>query len=300
MPITSSWTGVGMKTKSKENEYFDGWYFKCQKGQKTLAVIPAIHRRGLETVATLQVITEAQAWSLTFPAEAYRSYGAPFPLRIGENLFSERGMRLKIASPGLSLEGKLTFGAFCPPHYDIMGPFALVPGMECRHRVASMYHTVDGCLCLNGQTLDFTGAQGYLEGDAGRSFPEEYAWTHCFFPGGSLMLSAASIPLGRLRFPGVIGFVFLNGREYRLGSYLGARLLMKHNGTVVIGQSGDLFLARLLKKRALALRAPQGGLMARTIRESAACRTFYRFYRNGQCLLSLDSHRASFEYEFPE
>lgn len=289
-----------MKTKPIGNEYFDGWYFKCQKGQKTLAVIPAIHRRGRETVATLQVITETAAWSLTFPADAYRSYGAPFPLRIGENIFSERGMRLKIHRPGLSLAGRLTFGAFCPPRYDIMGPFAFVPGMECRHRVASMYHTVDGCLWLNGQKLDFNGAQGYLEGDAGRSFPDEYAWTHCFFPGGSLMLSAASIPLGKLRFSGVIGFVFMNGREYRLATYLGARLLWKHQGTVVIGQGRYLFLARLLKKRALALQAPQGGLMARTIRESAACRTFYRFYHDGQCLLSLDSHRASFEYEFSE
>ena len=32
------------------NEFFCGWYFKCQSEERTLAVIPALHRsRGVQT-----------------------------------------------------------------------------------------------------------------------------------------------------------------------------------------------------------------------------------------------------------
>ena len=49
-------------------------------------------------------------------------------------------------TPGLNVNGRLDFGTLTPIKYDIMGPFALVPFMECRHSVISMRHPVWGAL----------------------------------------------------------------------------------------------------------------------------------------------------------
>lgn len=102
-----------------------------------------------------------------------------------------------------------------------MRPFALVPFMECRHSVWSMYHSVSGNINLNGQKYLFKNDLGYWEGDCGHSFPKRYVWTQCFLPNGSLMLSVADIPLAGIQFTGIIGVVLWKGQEYRLATYLG-------------------------------------------------------------------------------
>ena len=103
-----------------------------------------------------------------------------------------------------------------------MGPFAYIPGMECRHAVYSMKHTVNGELRVNDQIFRFENDMGYMEGDSGTSFPDRYIWTQHFIPEGSVMLAAASIPLAGIRFTGTVGFLFYRNREYRFATYLGA------------------------------------------------------------------------------
>lgn len=104
-----------------------------------------------------------------------------------------------------------------------MGPFRYVPFLQCRHSVFSMRHSVHGQFCVNGTTYIFQNATGYIEGDRGYSFPRKYAWTQCSFPGGALMLSIADIPFCGFHFTGIISIVHLQGKEYRLATYLGAK-----------------------------------------------------------------------------
>ena len=176
--------------------YFYGYYFKCQSDSQTLALIAATHGAGKNRTCSLQVITESGAWVAEFPKEAYFQKGSL--IKIGENKFSRRGIRVNLKTEDLRLTGNLKFGPITPLKYDIMGPFALIPGMECRHMVGSLSHPVNGKLTVNGVDYVFDNARGYWEGDTGRSFPKEYLWTQSFLPeGGSLMLSVADIP-----FPG--------------------------------------------------------------------------------------------------
>ena len=72
-----------------------------------------------------------------------------------------------------------------------------------------MLHSVSGSIWVNGREYSFEDGRGYWEGDRGRSFPKKYVWTQCSFPDGSLMLSAADIPLAGIHFTGVIGNVCL-------------------------------------------------------------------------------------------
>lgn len=277
---------------------FYGWYFKCQSGMKTLAIIPAVHRAGRETASSIQLITDKNAWTIPFSGRDYGRRGTH--MAVGENRFGEEGLRLCLHTPELEAAGSLRFGRLSPPRYDIMGPFSLVPFMECRHSVFSMRHKVSGRLVVNGEAYDFQNAWGYWEGDRGRSFPRVYAWTQCCFPGGSLMLSVAEIPLGGVRFTGIVGFVFWRGREYRLATYLGARAVFIQDGVVRVAQGGLELEARMLCPAERPLKAPAKGAMARTIHESAACRAAYRFRAEGRMLLSFSTEQASFEYEYPD
>lgn len=279
---------------------FCGWYFKCQSERETIALIPAVHTRGGERTGSLQFIGGGETWSAPLPGEAcWVGKGRPMA-RLGESWFSTSGIRLDVRTEGVQAHGTLRFGPFTPLRYDIMGPFALVPGMECRHRVASMAHRVDGTLTVNGRAYRFENGLGYIEGDRGRSFPRRYLWTHSFFQGGSLMLSAADIPLGPLDFTGVIGAVLLGGREIRLATYLGARAQSIGDGTITVRQGELTLTARLLEREAHPLRAPVGGAMERTIRENISCTARYRLWRGDRLLLDVQTDRASFEYEYPQ
>ena len=112
------------------------------------------------------------------------------------------------------------------------------------------------------------------------------------------MLSVADIPLAGFRFTGVIALIRLRGKEYRLATYLGAWAVKIRAGEIVVRQGGDQMTACLMEPSARSLRAPRGGAMTRTIRESAACRAAYRFQRGGKTLLNFETDRASFEYEY--
>ncbi len=275
---------------------FYGWYFKCQSETQTLAVIPAVHNAKNTRTCSIQVITDHDAWAVTFSADSFkRTKGNLF---IGENRFGEKGIRLAIYTPQLTVSGYLDFGQLLPPKYDIMGPFVLVPFMECRHSVRSMRHLVTGNVYVNGQEYSFRNALGYWEGDRGRSFPKEYIWTQCFFAGGALMLSAADIPMAGIRFTGIIGTVLWRGKEYRMATYLGARVVGIQNKTVRVIQGNLELEVRLLEAAKQPLKAPAKGDMVRTIHESASCRAFYRFRKNGCVLFAFETDKASFEFEY--
>lgn len=276
--------------------FFYGWYLKCQSNTQTLAVIPALHQTGKKRTCSIQLITDNNAWTVPFSADTFhRSKGN---ILIEKNRFGKSGIRLAINTPELNVRGKLDFGPLSPLKYDIMGPFSLVPFLECRHSVWSMRHSVCGTVYINKQKYSFQNAWGYWEGDRGRSFPKEYVWTQCLFPGGSLMLSVADIPIAGFHFNGVICVVLWQGREYRLATYLGARAVRIRNGMVRIIQGNLELEARLIERADKPLKAPTMGDMVRTIHESAACRARYRFRKGNRTLFAFETDRASFEYEY--
>lgn len=279
----------------RKKEYFKGWYFKCAGKNQTVAFIPSLHCCGGES-AFLQIITDEKTFRLPFPKLKYRE--KPLYIKIGNSVFSEKGIKLNIKTDGLSARGTLRFGELSPIRYDIMGPFKFVPFMQCRHSVYSMAHQINGALTINGKRYVFHNGEGYIEGDCGTSFPKRYVWTQCGFANGSLMLSAADIPISGLSFTGIIGIVMLNGKEYRIATYLGAKLKRIGNNTITVSQGGYELTAKLIKKNAHPLSAPINGKMSRTIRESASCTAYCKFSYKDVVLCEFTSDRASFEFEY--
>lgn len=263
-----------------------------------MAFIAAYHITNNVKSCSLQVITDDGAWNVDYPYDQFRM--DKNGVIIGSNVFTKQGCSLDVQTEGLSLRGELTFGEFAPIAYDIMGPFKFFPFMECRHSVFSMKHRVDGKLMLNGAEYAFDGGVCYIEGDRGHSFPSEYLWTQCCFPEGSVMLSVARIPYCGLRFTGVISAIHHGGREYRLATYLGARVVKLRDGEAVIRQGSRTLTVRRLEEKGHLLAAPVAGDMSRLIRESAACKAYYRLQEKGKTIFEFTSPMAAFEYEYPQ
>lgn len=276
--------------------YFCGWYFKCQNDAQTIAVIPAYHITNGEKSCSIQVITDEASWNVRFPYRAFQKLESG--VEIAGNRFGKEGIALDIHTPELTATGSLSFGPFAPLRYDIMGPFQYVPFMECRHSVYSMKHTVNGELEINGTPYEFRNGIGYTEGDRGRSFPKEYVWTQCCFPEGALMLSVADIPFCGFHFTGVIGAIHFRGREYRIGTYLGAGAVRIQNGEVVVRQGSRRLSVRRLEEKGHPLAAPVGGNMSRTIHETASCRAYFHFQEDGRTIFEFEVPNAAFEYEY--
>lgn len=281
-------------------QYFQGYYFKCQHQDHALAIIPACHQTADEKSCSIQIITHDGSWSIPFPYTTFKMDKKGLPISIQENFFSPKQLQLNIHTDVLNIEGSLHFKELTPLHYDIMGPFHLVPRMECYHEVISMSHLVSGDLHINNEIYHFQDDLGYIEGDRGRSFPQSYLWTHCFFDDGSIMLSVATIPLGLIHFTGIICAIHYLGKEYRLATYLGAKVVSINQGNIHIRQGHDDLIITYMDHAGHSLLAPQQGQMARMIRENIQCHASYCFKRKNKVLFEFQSHQASFEYEYPQ
>lgn len=265
---------------------FVGWYYKHQLGDDTIAFIPGKAESG----AFVQMISSNG--SRQFDISSLSANGDT--IHADHCLFSPRGCKIDL--PGVS--GTIAYGKPTPLGSDIMGSFRFLP-MECRHGVISMAHTLRGGLTVDGVYHGFDGGIGYAETDSGTSFPSAYQWLQCNdFPSPcSIMVSIADIPLCGLRFTGCICAVLYGGREYRLATYRGVRILAAKEARICLSQ-GKLLLNVDISpsQEGHPLYAPVDGQMRGVIRESMNAAIRARLWERGSLVLDLHSRHAAYEY----
>lgn len=265
---------------------FEGWYFRHQKGDDTVAFIPGKAESG----AFVQVISAGGSRQFNVPGLSV-DCGV---IRAGGCVFSRRGCKIDL--PGIS--GEIRYGKFTPLCSDIMGPFRFFP-MECRHGVISMAHPLCGSLSMNGKPHCFDGGTGYAEKDSGTSFPRSYLWLQCSdFPEPcSIMVSVAHIPFCGISFTGCICAIVYRGREYRLATYQGVRVHATGAEHVCLSQ-GRLLLEIDLEPSngGHPLRSPVHGKMCGTIRESNNAAIHARLWEHSKPVFSLRSSHAAYEF----
>lgn len=285
--------------------HYEGWYLKQQLGGEFLAVIPGRAEDG----AFIQIVTQDEAHYVSYPLETYRKDasgtsgripGGSFAngaMRVGASTFAPDGLELAIKAPGLEVSGALRYSERTPLRFDIMGPFAVLP-METKHVVHSMRHRVEGTVLINGRPLVFDGGVGYMEGDRGHSFPRTYTWAQSvdFDGNASAVLAVAEIPLAGIRFTGCFAVVSLDAVEYRLATYLGARVSHRDERVVELTQRNLKLRVEHLGPSGHALRAPSSGEMRRTIHESPASAARFLFTDGAHVLLDATCDHASYEY----
>jgi len=268
------------------NKGFEGWYFKHQKGDDTIAFIPGRAESG----AFVQMISAAGSRQFDVP-ELSADDGE---IRAGSCRFSRHSCKIDL--PGVS--GDIIYGRFTPLRSDIMGPFRFFP-MECRHGVVSMAHTLSGSLSIDGERHSFDGGTGYIEKDSGTSFPHSYLWLQCndFPEPCDIMVSIAHIPFCGRSFTGCICAIVYHGSEYRLATYSGVRIHTVSAEHICLSQ-GKLLLEMDMEPShsGHTLRSPIHGKMFGTIRESSNAVIHVRLWNYGKPVFDLHSKHASYEY----
>ena len=286
---------------------FEGWYYKQQANGETLALIVG---KATDT-AFIQVLTSEESFIVPFSLSEYRKgeergkgRGSE-TVRVGNNVFSSDGIKLDIKRNNITLSGELEFANLTPIKGDIMGPFRFVP-MECSHGVTSMKHDVNGRIILNGKEMNFNKGIGYIETDRGYSFPESYTWVHCndfrespshgFEGDSSIMVSIAKIPFAGFHFTGCICVVWLDGKEHRLATYRGVKILRYEHGAIELKQGKYHLKVTVNQQAAHSLASPKLGMMNGVIRESVSCPAKFVFTYDGKVIFNGESTCASYEY----
>ncbi|UYO63037.1 tocopherol cyclase family protein [Acetobacterium wieringae] len=302
--------------KNKKRRYFEGWYFKCISADRkhAIAIIPgmAIDPQG-NRQAFIQVINAVtgKTWYHHFPYPEFNARTDRFDVEIENNSFNAQGLSLNVDTAEGSIKGRLTFHNSHPfpkglKHPGIMGPFGLVPFMECYHAIIHLYHEIKGEIDLDGELMDFNGGVGYIEKDYGRSFPKTYLWlqaSHFEAGDASFVFSRANIPFLGMEFPGFFAyFTDFNGITRRFATYNFSRLEKWEVDTAKGTCAGELegpngalaFKAQMASGGRL--RAPVDGLMDREIVESITAKVWLRLTNNqGDVIFESISSEAGME-----
>jgi tocopherol cyclase len=231
-----AFTGVmhpeGFHGRGVTSAYFEGWYVKLVSADQRArwAVIPGVFLApdgGGE--AFVQVLDGAtgRSWYHRYDLAAFGAEDDRFDVRVGPNRFSARGVLLDLPT----LQGEVRFTTRLDPwpvtwrSPGVMGWYAWVPKMECKHGVVSLGHDLGGSLTHEGATTSFDGGRGYLEKDWGAAFPSAYVWmqtNHFSDPSTCLTGSIALIPWVRSEFRGHIVGLAHRGELHRFTTYTGA------------------------------------------------------------------------------
>jgi tocopherol cyclase len=295
----------------KRKHYFEGWYFNQVSSacRKTIALIPGISLNPGDAHCFIQAIVSppAQSYYFRFPVSSMKWSDNPFMLEIGDSRFGKTECIIRLSDETAEISGRVTFGPLTEisRHWwmpGIMGYFSYIPFMECSHGIVSMDHTVDGQITCNGEQLIFNNDRGYIEKDWGTSFPSSYVWIQAnHFPeaGDSFMLSIASVPFLRRSFKGLITNLIHQGKEYRLATYNGTKILgesRRPEGVEIELQKGRLGLhvsARI--ETSVGLKAPRLGRMADVIKEGLGGSVTVALYDKGALLFEKTSPFAGIE-----
>lgn len=294
--------------------FFEGWYYKCVTAdqRRALALIPGIFRGPdpASTEAFIQVVdTERERIAYhRFPEAAFHGSAQHLDVAVGPNRFTDRGVVLELDDGTGRLSGSLHFPDPRPwpvtlLNPGIMGWYAWMPFMECYHGVVSLDHGIDGCLTVDGETIDFTGGRGYIEKDWGRSFPAAWVWLQCNHfaaAGTSLTASLAIIPWIGRAFPGFIVGLWHDGHLHRFTTYSAGRIetLELHDRPLrwTLRNRTHRLAIEMTPGRTIALRAPAADGMTRHIDESLSAAVRIRLSRlSGETLLDEDGAVAGFE-----
>ena len=272
----------GEKYLNKNKNYFEGWYFKNTTLKEGISFIPGINICDTGAKAFIQIITNNKSYFVNYNIEDFRSKDNPFCIRIGDNSFSKEGINIRIEDKfqNLKIYGNIKYSnsknintnIFVP---NIMGPFSYIPFMECNHAIISMQNTINGCININDETIDFNNNKGYIEKDWGCSFPKSYIWcqgNNFQKTNASFMFSVADVPFKIFTFKGLIGVLLIDDQEYKFTTYNNAKLveceIKEDSFNITFKRNLYLLNIKSQYNKGLKLSAPVKGKMTKDIFES--------------------------------
>lgn len=289
----------------KKHSYFEGWFFRHQYGDNSIAFIPSVSvdEKG-EKLCLIQVITNKKTYKFEFDFAKFSAESKELKIVIGENVFTKNGCRINLKNDEVSITANLDYGKLTELSGDIMGIFSVVPLMQCKHGIISMKHSVNGEININGKKEIVKDGVGFIEKDCGSSFPEHYIWLQAndFKEDVSLFVSIATIPLMIGKFKGHIATLNYNGEEIKFATYNGSKMEKSYiydkspTNEVALKKGNWLLNLIFVENSSLNLRAPSNGKMNRTTKESLNATLFLKLYKNDELVLDTFSNNSGLEY----
>lgn len=278
---------------SKSKEYFEGWYYKqVSKDEKSvISFIPGISLFNNDVHSFLQYIFTyidgsnekiIKTGYIRYAVQDFKVNHSPFMLQIGQNIFTENRVSIKVNNDNIDMEGEIELGGLTSIkrsilYPSIMGYFAYIPKMECCHGIISMNHSISGILRINDKEIDFNKGKGYIEKDWGSSFPKKYIWIQCNnfkSENTSMFCSIAHIPFMKKSFLGHISNVVINEKEYRFATYNNSKFKIESisNGKIslLLENSNVKLKIETTMSEGVELVSPHQGKMQGVIKESLA------------------------------
>ena len=302
MPNQSGGTGLymtGIKTlllpqayqgANKKAPYFEGWYFKLQAPDgRIFALIPGISNSQTDPHSFIQVIADGVSSYRRYPTDAFKFKPDKLEISVGGSVFTGSGMHIDTDI----LRGDVRFIDSVPfSHkkysFGIMGPFALMPFLECRHGVVTVKSGLAGSLeyAGSGKRVCLDDGMGYIEKDWGSVFPDPYVWVHAFLEGGgSFMLSAARVPVLGRELRGLAAFLYAGERIRRFTTYGGAYV-----DDMAYSADGSLRIETKTPTLKLTLTLKAGGTFGLMAPESTGMHREIRESINGSLQIILETH----------
>lgn len=299
----------GEKYLNNKKNYFEGWYFKNINYERGISFIPGINISDLGAKAFIQIITSNKSYFVNYNIKDFKFNYNPFGIKIGNNSFSKQGININIEdkSQNLKIYGNIKYynsknintSIFAP---NIMGPFSYIPFMECNHAIISMQNTINGCININDETIQFNNNKGYIEKDWGCSFPKSYIWcqgNNFQKTNASFMFSVADIPLKLFTFKGLICVLLIDDKEFKFTTYNNAKLVEYEitDDSFNVTFKRDLYIVNIKSKynKGLKLAAPVKGKMTKDIFESICASVTVTLKKEKEIIFSDTSNMCGLE-----
>ena len=298
----------------KKRNCFEGWYYREQSKDLTIAFIPALHydEEGHMT-GSLQVVLPEKSWSISYDHPVNMNLKDSLFVVLGKNVFTEACIHLDIDEPGLYIKGDIYFDRDYGTKFHVMGPLRLPlislaasRLLPCGHHIWAMEQVLSGELEIRafgcgsvmagGRTVDFKGGKGYLECDYGKTFPTSYFWSHCnWFEEKSLRITCAGVELSGERL-GCFACIDQNGYRLKLATYRGAKIETFSPEGFRIRQGKYLLEGWKMEGKPVPLRAPLGNAMSEATDQYLECTVRYRLTRSDDVLFDEISQMAAYEF----
>ncbi len=254
---------------------FEGWYFKHQKEDKTLAFIPSVivDKKGNKK-AVLQIVTQDRSWTIEESIQEFSAEGNQLSIRIAKNYFNERGCVLNIDTDDLKVQGKISYDDLLKPQTDIMGPLRFIPNLVCNHGIVSLYHCCHGSVTINDESYDMEMAHGYIEMDWGSGFPKKYVWAHAGwmeYEPVCVVSAIAKIKILGIPIWGCFGYVLQGYQGTKIATYLGAKVIKIAENELLIKQNDLSISMKRLSDKKVELDAPCSGEFSLKTSENVSC-----------------------------
>jgi hypothetical protein len=292
--------------------YFEGWYFKqvSEDESQVYSFIPGVSLTGKNPHAFIQVINgiNGKTEYVAYPLDQFSWDKEVFCVRIGESVFTENFIDLKISGEIFKVSGRLDYAnlvkypkSLLSP--GIMGWYSFIPFMECKHGIVSVNHDISGKIQVNEELINFGKGKGYIEKDWGTSFPEAWIWMQANSfkdHNTSFNFSIAKIPWMGKFFVGFIAFIYFNKKFYLYSTYNRSQITeISHTSEsidIIVKNHNSTLKIAALKKSFGELIAPVSGDMSRRIKESIDSEVKIELYDQQNNLIYKDlSKRAGLE-----